>query len=154
MPYVPHTIEESSMSKKAKIEAAAGDAADFATTSVDQAQIAFDKAADLAQDNFQTIDAATSAFKSRAIDLQMKSVEIAQANMGAAFAFARQAFSVKDPSSFFQLNQDFARNQAQAFQKQAAELNELTVALAKETFKPMQDGLTKSFGAYSKTFAA
>ena len=132
------------MSKKAKIET---DTADFAQTSVDQAQIAFDKAADLAQDNFQTIDAATVAFKARAIDLQMKSVEIAQANMSAMFDFARKAFAVKDPSAFFQLNQEFARGQAEAFQKQAADVNTLAMALAKETLKPVQDGFAKAFAA-------
>jgi hypothetical protein len=135
------------MSKKAKIEAATGEAADFAQNTVDQAQMAFEKAADIAQDNFQTADAAAVAFKARAIDLQMKSVEIAQANMGAMFAFARKAFAVKDPSSFLQLNQDFARDQAQAFQKQAAEINELAMALAKETMKPVQNGFAKAFAA-------
>ena len=132
------------MSKKSKIEA---ETVDFAQSTVDQAQMAFDKASDLAQDNFQVVDAATVAFKARATDLQMKGVEIAQANMAAMFDFARKAFSIKDPQAFFQLNQDFARNQVQAFQKQASELNTLAVSLAKETLKPMQDSVSKAFAA-------
>lgn len=150
------------MSKRTRIEAAAnefvedaavqaqaafGSTSDFAQDTIDQAQTAFDKASDIAQDNFQTVDAATVAFKASATDLQMKSVEIAQANMAAMFAFARKVFAVKDPSAFFQLNQDFARDQAQAFQKQAAEMNELAMALAKETLKPVQDGFAKAFVA-------
>jgi len=43
---------------------------------------------------------------------------------------------------------------AQAFQRQVAEFNELSVALAKETVKPVQDGFTCNFGEFTKSFAA
>ena len=72
----------------------------------------------------------------------------------AAFGFARKLLTVKEPAEFFAMQQDFAKDQFQAMQKQVAELNELTVNLAKETVKPVQDGFTKSFADLGKAFAA
>lgn len=144
-------------SKKAKIDMNTeipADVSAFAQKSVDQAQAAFDKANDMAHSSVQLFDAAASAYKSRFADIQMKAMEITQINVNAGFAFARKMFSIKDPTEFFALQQDFAREQAQTFQRQVAEFNELSVALAKETVKPVQDGLSKNFGEFTKSFAA
>ena len=127
---------------------------DFAQKSVDQAQAAFEKVSEVAHGNVQTLDAAAIAFRSRTADIQMKAMEIAQSNFNAAFAFARKAFSVRDPSELMALNQDFAREQFQQFTRQVSELNELSVLLSKETVKPMQDSMLKSFSDFSKAFAA
>lgn len=140
-------------SKKTKFETPQ-EASDFAQKSVDQAQAAFDRASDVAHGNVQTFDAAASAFKNRAADLQLKAVEIAQNNVNATFAFARKAIAVKDPQDFMALSQDFARDQMQSFTRQVSELNELTVLLSKETVKPVQDSWLKSFNDFSKSFAA
>ena len=147
------------MSKKLKIVETAkvevpAEVAQFAQKSVDQAQAAFDKASDLAHSNMQYFDAAAGAFKARAADIQLKAMEIAQINMNSAFTFVRKAFAVKDPTEFASLHQEFARDQFTAFSRQASELNELTVLLAQETVKPVQDGVLKSFGNLSKAVAA
>ena len=93
------------MSKKLKVvETAAvevpAEVSDFAQKSVDQAQAAFDKASDLAHSNMQYFDAAAGAFKARAADIQLKTMEIAQINMNSAFTFVRKAFAVKDPTEY------------------------------------------------------
>lgn len=145
------------MSKKAKYKMTneiPANVNEFAQKSVDQAQAAFDKASDMAHSNVQVFDAAFGAYKSRFADLQLKAMELAQTNLNNAFAFARKAMSVKEPTEFFTLQQDYLKDAMQTAQKQATELNELTVALAKETVKPVQEGLTKSFGEISKPFAA
>ncbi|MFT3989034.1 phasin family protein [Aestuariivirga sp.] len=126
----------------------------FAQKSVDQAQAAFEKANDMVHGNAQVFDAAASAYKARLADIQLKAMEITQINVNSAFAFARKLFAVKEPTEFFAVNQDFAKAQAEAFQRQAAELNELSVLLAKETVKPMQDGFSKTFGDLTKSMAA
>jgi hypothetical protein len=128
--------------------------AEFAQKSVDQAQAAFEKVGEFAHGNVQALDAAAGAFKARTLDLQMKSIEITQANVNAAFAFFRKALEVKDPAAFFALNQEFARDQFAAFSKQASELNELSLLLAKETSRPVQDGVMKTFGDFARTIAA
>ena len=147
------------MSKKLKIVQTSSaevpaDVADFAQKSVDQAQAAFDKASDIAHSNMQYFDAAAGAFKARAADIQLKAMEIAQINMNSAFTFVRKAFSVKDPTEYAALQQDFARDQFAAFTRQASDLNELTVRLTQETVKPVQDGLLKSFGDLNKAVSA
>jgi hypothetical protein len=146
------------MSKKLKVVDTAAvevpaEVADFAQKSVDQAQAAFDKASDLAHSNMQYFDAAAGAFKARAADIQLKTMEIAQINMNSAFTFVRKAFAAKDPTEFATLHQDFVRDQFASFSRQASELNELAVLLTQETVKPMQDGVLKSFGNFSKTVA-
>ena len=147
------------MSKKPKsVENAAempaevpAEVTEFAQKSVDQAQAAFDKASDLAHSNVQYLDAAAGAFKARAADIQLKAMEIAQINMNSALTFVRKAFAVKDPTEFVALNQEFARDQ---FSRQASELSELSVLLAQETVKPVQQSMLKSFGDLGKAGAA
>jgi phasin len=149
------------MSKKAKADMAhemtseiPADMTALAQKTVDQAQAAFEKANDMAHSNVQVLDAAASAYKARLADIQMKAMEITQINVNAGFAFARKLFSAKDASEFFALQQDFAREHMQTLQRQAAEMNELSVLLAKETVKPMQEGFSKSFGDFTKSVAA
>lgn len=145
------------MSKKSKIELnneIPAEMTAFAQKSVDQAQMAFEKANELAHSNVQLFDAAASAYKNHFTDLQLRAMEIAQINMNAGFAFARKLFSAKEPTEFVNLQQDFFREQGKVLQQQAAELNELAVSLAKETMKPVQEGLNRSMSDFGKSFAA
>ena len=146
-----------STNKKAKPEMTTElphDVTQMAQKSVDQAQAAFEKASEIAHSNVQLFDAAANATKNRFNDLQLKAIEFTQANINASFGFARKLFAVKEPMEVFSLQQAFLKEQTEAAQRQAAELNELTVALAKEAVKPVQDTLGKSFTDFSKTFAA
>lgn len=144
-------------SKKAKPEMTTevqNDVAAMAQKTVDQAQAAFEKAGEIAHSNVQLFDAATNACKNRFNDIQLKAIEFTQANINASFAFTRKLFAVKEPAGYFTLQQDFAREQAEALQRQAAELNQLAVAFAKEAVKPVQESVTKSFTDFSKNLAA
>jgi hypothetical protein len=144
-------------SKKTKIEAQIElpeRVTGFAQQSVDRAQAAFEQVSDAVHGNVQVFDAAASAFKSCATELQMKAIEIAQANVNAVFAFTRKAFAAKDVNELVSLNQDFVRDQAQTLTRQAGEINALSLQLAKETVKPWQDSMTKSFGDYTKMITA
>ena len=134
-------------------EQVAGQVASFAQKNLDQAQAAFEKVSEVAHGNVQLMDAAANAYKNRVTDIQLKTMEFAQLNVNAGFAFARKFFAVKEPAEVFTLQQTFAKEQAETFQRQAAELNELSVALAKESLKPVQDGMTKSFAGFSKAAA-
>ncbi|NJM29192.1 MAG: hypothetical protein HC855_02845 [Rhizobiales bacterium] len=134
-------------------EEALENAANIARRSVDQAQAAFEKASEVAHENVQVLDAAAVAYKTRFADLQMKAMENTQANMGAAFEFTRKLFAVKEPAAAFQLQQDFARDQFALFQKQFTEINNLSLALAKDTMKPVQENFAKGFAGFSKPLA-
>jgi hypothetical protein len=135
------------------LETSVENTANIAQRSVDQAQAAFEKASEVAHENVQVLDAAAVAYKTRFADLQMKAMENTQANMGAAFEFARKLFAVKEPQAFFQLQQDFARNQFANYQKQFSEISNLSLALAKDTMKPVQENFSKGFASFSKPLA-
>jgi len=106
------------------------------------------------QDNMQAVDAAAATLRARTLELQKKTIEMAQANMNATFEFFRRALVVKEPADFFALNQEFARDQFATFSKQASELSELSLALVKETSQPVREGLMRSFGDLSNRTAA
>jgi len=117
---------------------------------VAQAQGAFEKVSEVAHGNVQLMDAAANAYKNRVTDIQLKSMEFVQLNINSGFAFARKFFSVRDPSEVMNLQQSFLKEQAETLQRQASELSELSVALAKESLKPVQDQMSKSFATLSK----
>ena len=142
--------------KKAKPEMNTETIADvnsFAQKSVDQAQAAFEKVSEVAHGNVQMLDAAANAYKNRVTDIQLKTMEFAQLNVNAGFAFARKFFAVKEPTEVFTLQQTFLKEQAETMQRQTTELSELSMALAKESLKPVQESLTKSFTNFSKAAA-
>ena len=144
-------------SKKSKPEVhseAEAQVASFAQNTVDQAQAAFEKVSEVAHSNVQLFDETANAYKNRVTDIQLKTMEFAQLNLNAGFAFARKFVAVRDPSEAVSLQQSFFKDQAEALQRQAAELSELSVALAKESMKPVQDSVTKSFAGFSRAVAA
>jgi hypothetical protein len=130
------------------------DAADLARRSVDQAQEVFDKASEFAHGGVQMFDAAAGALKANVAELQMKTMEIAQANTNAVFAHVRNLLSVRDPANFASLTQDFLAAQLQTAVRQASDLNELAMKFASETAKPVQDGLLRSYDDVKKAFEA
>jgi len=143
--------------KKSKIDATTempAEALEFAQKSVDQAQVAFEKATDVAQDNVQVFEAVASAYKSGVVDFQKKAMEFTQKNMEQAFAFSRKLFSTKEFGEVVSLQQSFVKDQAEAFKTQAGELNEIAVRLSSETTKPLQNSISKSIKDFSKSFAA
>jgi len=135
-------------------EQVAGQVASFAQKNLDQAQAAFEKVSEVAHGNVQLMDAAANAYKNRVTDIQLKSMEFVQLNINSGFAFARKLFAVRDPSEALSLQQTFLKEQSEQIQRQAAELSELSVALAKESMKPVQDSMQKSFSSLTKAVAA
>ncbi len=143
--------------KKSKFDAAPevpAEALEFAQKSVDQAQVAFEKAADVAQDNVQVFETVASAYKSGIVDFQKKAMEFTQKNMEQAFAFSRKLFSAKEFGEVVSLQQNFVKDQAEALKVQAGELNEIAMRLSTEASKPLQNSFSKSVKDLGKSFAA
>lgn len=124
-----------------------------ANATVDQAQAAFDKASDLAHTNIQVFDAAASALKSNATELQLKAMEIAQANTEAWFDLARRLLAASQPAEIVHINQSFVSDRVHAFLRQAEELNAMMLKLASEAARPVQEGVLKSFDELKKAIA-
>jgi phasin len=127
---------------------------EFAQKSVDQAQTVFAKATDVAQDNVQVLEAVASAYKSGVVDFQKKAMEFTQKNMEQAFAFSRKLFSTKEFGEAVSLQQNFVKEQAEAFKTQAGELNEIAVRLTTETAQPLKSSFEKSVKDFTRSFAA
>ena len=143
--------------KKSKLDAATevpAEALEFAQKSVDQAQGAFKKAADVAQDNVQVFETVATAYKSGIVDFQKKAMEFTQKNMEQAFAFSRKLFSVKEFGEVVSLQQNFVKDQAEALKAQAGELNEIAMRLSTEAAQPLKNSFEKSVKDFSKSFAA
>jgi phasin len=130
------------------------DALEFAQKSVDQAQVAYTKAKDVAQDNAQVFEAVTSAYKTGVEDFQKKAMEFTQKNMEQVFDFSRKLFSIREFGEVVTLQQSFVKDQAEAFKAQASELNEIAMRLTTEAAQPLKSSFEKSVKDFSKSFAA
>jgi phasin len=80
-----------------------------------------------------------------AAEFNLQFIEIARANMNAAFDLALQLTRVKSPSEFFELSTTHARKQFETFTQQSKQLTTLAQKAATETARPLQAGITKTF---------
>ena len=71
-----------------------------------------------------------------AVDFSLQLIDIAQANMNAAFDFARQLSRVKSPSEFIELTTSHARKQWEMFSEQVQRLTAATQKLTTEAAEP------------------
>jgi phasin family protein len=88
------------------------------------------------------------------VDFQKKAMEFTQKNMEEAFAFSRKLFSTREFGEVVSLQQNFVKDQAEAFKTQAGELNEIAVRLTTETAQPLKNSFEKSVKDFGKSFAA
>ena len=86
-----------------------------------------------------------SAASKGAADFNLHLLEIAQANMNAAFDFARQLARVKSPPEFFELSTAHARKQFETFTEQTQHLTTLAQKVTTEATQPLQAGAAKAF---------
>ncbi len=143
--------------KKSKTYTAAEvqtEAQDFVQKSVDQAQVAYEKASAASHDGAQVLESLASAYKVGAVDFQNKAMEFTKANMEQAFDFSRKLFATREFGDIISLQQSFLKNQSEAFKTQATELGEIALRVSTETAKPLQESFSKSLNGFTKSFAA
>jgi hypothetical protein len=114
--------------------------ADIVRRSVDHAEAAFERASEVAHSSVQVFDAAASALKANATEVQLKAIEMAQANTNALFALARRFLAVRDPTDVVRIQQRFVAEQMQNFARQTGEVQALAVKLVSGAAKPRPDG--------------
>jgi phasin len=85
-----------------------------------------------------------SAASKGAADFNLHLIDIAQANMNAAFDFARQLARVTSPSEFFELSTAHVRKQAERFTEQTRDLTQLAQKVTTEASQPLS-GVVKTF---------
>lgn len=118
-------------------------ASDFVADSIDTAKAAFGGDNGVAKESLDAINQSAKAYQARFADLQAKSMDIAEANTKAVFAFWRNATAVKTPEALFALQQDFFKAQSEVAMKQFQELNGAATALVREAAAPVQEGFSK-----------
>ena len=79
-----------------------------------------------------------SAASKGAADFNLHLLDIAQANMNAAFDFARQLTRVTSPSEFFELSTAQVRKQVETLTKQTRDLTQLAQKVTTQAAQPLQ----------------
>lgn len=140
-----------SKSKPANFVEAAND---MVASAIESATTTFSGQPNAAKENLEAMTSAANLAKSRIAELQLKSMEIAETNTKAAFAFARDVLSAKSPETFVTLQQDFFKSQQEAALRQFQEVNSLTLGLFRELAAPVQDGFNKAVAQFTTKQAA
>jgi phasin len=78
-----------------------------------------------------------------ASDYGLKWIEIARANVNAAFDYVGELVTAKSPSDIIDLSATHTRKQVEAFASQANELAVLTQKVVGETAEPLKDGFAR-----------
>jgi phasin len=101
-------------------------AREFAEKSAARAKDAYGKAHAAAEETTKVMERSFSTASKGAADFNLHLLEMAQANMNAAFDFARQLTRVKSPSEFFELSAAHVRKQFETLTDQTQQLTSLT----------------------------
>ena len=80
-----------------------------------------------------------------AADFNLHLLEMAQANMNAAFDFARQLTRVKSPTEFLELSTSHVRKQFETFSGQTQQLTTLAQKVTTDAAQPIQAEVAKTF---------
>jgi len=116
----------------------AGNGGADANTTHEKAEATFEQALDLHKSIY------TTAAKG-AGDYNLKVLEIARTNAGAAFDYAQELLEVKSLPEFIELSTAHARKQFEAMAAQTKELTELAAKVTTEITEPLKAGVTKAF---------
>ena len=89
-----------------------------------------------------------SAASKGAVDFNLHLLDIAQANMNAAFDFARQLAHVTSPSQFIELSTAHVRKEVERFTEQTRDLTQLAQKVTAEASQPLS-GVVRTFSKNS-----
>ena len=103
-----------------------------------KAKAAGDEAADLLKTTYATAAKGATGYN-------LKLIEIARANTGAAFDYAHELLGVKSPSEFIALSTAQMRKQFDIASAQNKELFALAQQVAIQAAEPMKKGVSKAF---------
>jgi len=113
-------------------------AREFVEKGAARAEDAYGKAQAAAGETTKVMEQTYSAASKGAADFNLHLLDIAQANMNTAFAFARQLTRVTSPSEFFELSTAQARKQVETLTKQTRDLTQLAQKVTTDAAQPFQ----------------
>ena len=120
-------------------------ARDFAGRSAARAKDTYGKAQAAAEETTKVMERSYSTASKGAADFNLHLLEMAQANMNAAFDFARQLTRVKSPTEFIELSTAQVRKQFEMFSGQTQQLTTLAQKATTDAAQPLQAEVAKTF---------
>ena len=105
---------------------------EMAERNVAQAREAYAQFIEAARKAQDAVAQSSAAMTSGARELQERALRYAEENIEAGFAFAGDLAKVRDLKEAFELQQSFARQQMEAFAKQAQDLTRLVTEAAQK----------------------
>ena len=120
-------------------------ARDFAEKSAARAKDTYGKAQAAAEETTKVMERTYSTASKGAADFNLHLLEMAQANMNAAFDFARQLTRVKSPTEFLELSTGQVRKQFETFSGQTQQLTTLAQKATTDAAQPFQAEVAKTF---------
>ena len=113
-------------------------AREFVEKGAARAEDAYRKTQAAAGETTKVMEQTYSAASKGAADFNLHLLDIAQANMNAAFDFARQLTRVTSPSEFFELSTAQVRKQVETLTKQTQDLTHLAQKVTTQAAQPLQ----------------
>jgi phasin len=118
---------------------------EFAERAIAQAKNTYEKMKVATEEATDALQATYSTATKGASDCGFKVIELARANINAAFDFAGEIMAAKTPSEVAELTSAYARQQFAALTEQSKELAALAQKVATETAEPLKSGMNKAF---------
>jgi phasin len=113
-------------------------AREFVEKGAARAEDAYRKTQAAAGETTKVMEQTYSAASKGAADFNLHLLDTAQANMNAAFDFARQLTRVTSPSEFFELSTAQVRKQVETLTKQTRDLTQLAQKVTTDAAQPFQ----------------
>jgi phasin len=113
-------------------------AREFVEKGAARAEDAYRKTQAAAGETTKVMEQTYSAASKGAADFNLHLLDIAQANMNAAFDFARQLARATSPSEFFELSTAQVRKQVETLTKQTRDLTQLAQKVTTQAAQPLQ----------------
>ena len=113
-------------------------AREFVEKGAARAEDAYRKTQAAAGETTKVMEQTYSAASKGAADFNLHLLDIAQANMNAAFDFARQLTRVTLPSEFFELSTAHVRKQVERLTEQTRDLTHLAQKVTTQAAQPLQ----------------
>ena len=120
-------------------------AREFAEKSAARAKDTYGKAQAAAEETTKVMERTYSTASKGAADFNLHLLEMAQANINAAFDFARQLTRVKSPTEFLELSTGQVRKQFETFSGQTQQLTTLAQKATTDAAQPFQAEVAKTF---------
>ncbi len=120
-------------------------AREFAEKTAARTKDTYEKAQAAAEETTKVMERSYSTASKGAADFNLHLLEMAQANMNAAFDVARQLARVKSPSEFFELSAAHMRKQFETFTEQTQQLTTLAQKATNDAVQPLQAEVAKTF---------